>query len=59
MKRKQKPRKWISVQRSKEIDRVVERERKRLVAKRGKDEFVGKAEAVRALIFRGSTVTPR
>ena len=56
---KRKPRKWISVQRTQEIDKVVERERKRLAAQRGKDEFCGKAEAVRALIFRGSTVTPR
>ncbi len=36
--------------------RLVEAERKRLLALRGEGETVGKAEAVRSLIIKASTV---
>ena len=39
--------------------RAVETERKRLEKLRGKGAFVGKAEAVRSLIIKASTVRER
>ncbi len=54
--KQQRKREFIGVERNQQIDRAVEKERRRLQAVRGKDAFVGRAEAVRSLILRGSTV---
>ena len=47
-------RRWIGIERNEEIDRVVEKERRRMQKVRGKEAFVGTAEAARSLMMRGS-----
>ena len=47
-------RRWIGIERNEEIDRVVEKERRRMQKVRGKEAFVGTAEAARALMMRGA-----
>ncbi len=46
----------ISFQPDPKVARAVEAERKRLLALRAKGSHVGKAEAVRSLIIKASTV---